>query len=381
MARSGKQTASILRRALRVRHWVLLTRFRFRAGTVRSASFWRSYNSDPYAGRNKDKAIQDFEAFLQGQNRPRRPSDLIRKQVPYTPPEFYSTSWQANDPLVHYTINDLTDPLITDENSTNKVLKIRPPTVSSAEVIAKNSNLGRVNERYQPWGGGGQLAGINAFNYYVKDPLVVNSDAWKFPANKFPGIGWLGRVHRGTPWQTMYLKSGVASWTNWWSWAGSVGTHPTNDWLLQLFTAAPNENAARGLLSVNQTNSAAWAAVFAGVPVLSNCRTARHSAYVAYNGTEGRTSFSRPSALQSQVPQLDWILHGTHGLPTFWSTASNVINGLYQQRVAMGGFRNLATSSPRRRSPSFHRTSTLAASSWRSAACRLSSKNMPFTKT
>ena len=314
-----------------------------------SQGFWRSYNSDPYAGRNKDKAIQDFEAFLQGQNRPRRPSDLIRKQAPYTPArKFYKrTSWQANDPLVHYTINDLTDPLITDANSTNNVLQIRPPSVSSAEVIAKNSNLGRVNERYQPWGGGGQLAGINAFNYYVKDPLVVNSDAWKFPANKFPGIGWLGRVHRGTPWQTMYLKSGVASWTNWWSWAGSVGTHPTNDWrLLQLFTAAPNENAARGLLSVNQTNSAAWAAVFAGIPVLSNSLpdSPTLGAYVAYNGTEETPHIIQPSIPPSnpQYPQLDWILHGTHGLPTFWVNGqSNVINGLYQQRAAMGGFRNL----------------------------------------
>jgi hypothetical protein len=31
----------------------------------------------------------------------------------------------------------------------------------------------------------------------------------------------------------------------------------------------PNDNAARGLLSVNQTNDAAWAAVFAGVPVMT----------------------------------------------------------------------------------------------------------------
>ena len=41
---------------------------------------------------------------------------------------------------MHYTINDLTDPLVTD-NSTNNVLQIRPPSVSSAEVIAKNPTL------------------------------------------------------------------------------------------------------------------------------------------------------------------------------------------------------------------------------------------------
>jgi hypothetical protein len=41
-------------------------------------------------------------------------------------------------------------------------------------------------------------------NLSFKDPLVRGSDDWDFPTNKFPGIGWLGRVHRGTPWQTVY---------------------------------------------------------------------------------------------------------------------------------------------------------------------------------
>ncbi len=37
--------------------------------------------------------------------------------------------------------------------------------------------------------------------------------------------------------------------------------YPTNDWVLpDLFTTALNDNSARGLLSVNQTNYAAWAA-------------------------------------------------------------------------------------------------------------------------
>jgi hypothetical protein len=53
--------------------------------------------------------------------------------------------------------------------------------------------------------------------------------------------------------------------------SGRPDTHPTNDWhLLSLFTTAPSDAAARGLLSVNQTNIAAWSAVLSGVPVLSN---------------------------------------------------------------------------------------------------------------
>ena len=105
---------------------------------------------------------------------------------------------QANDPLVHYTVNDLTDPIITDRFSTNNVVYVRPPNTP----LPRN-NLGLINERYRPWGGGGQLTDINDYNFYAKDPLIVNSDAWQFPDNKFPGIGWLGRVHRGTSWQTM----------------------------------------------------------------------------------------------------------------------------------------------------------------------------------
>jgi hypothetical protein len=46
-------------------------------------------------------------------------------------------------------------------------------------------------------------------------------------------------------------------------------TFPTNDWaVLDLFTAAINENATRGRLSINQTNLAAWSAIFSSVIAL-----------------------------------------------------------------------------------------------------------------
>ncbi len=78
-------------------------------------------------------------------------------------------------------------------------------------------------------------------------------------------------MHRGTPWQTVYLKSEVEPVARWTRRAGRADTHPTNDWyLVDLFTTAPNDNAARGLLSVNQTNIAAWSAVLSGVAVLTN---------------------------------------------------------------------------------------------------------------
>ena len=58
---------------------------------------------------------------------------------------------------------------------------------------------------------------------------------------------------------------------NWLRWAGSLGTHPTNDWkMLEQFTTALDENASRGLLSVNQTGMAAWSAVLSGVVAQTN---------------------------------------------------------------------------------------------------------------
>ncbi|PAW82376.1 MAG: hypothetical protein B9S33_15220, partial [Pedosphaera sp. Tous-C6FEB] len=110
-----------------------------------------------------------------------------------------------------------------------------------------------------------------AFDQRLKDPGVFRSDEWDFPQRKFANLGWLGRVHRGTPWQTVYLKSDGPNPTNWLYWAHSVETNPTNDWrLLDVFTAAIDSDATRSLLSVNQTNAAAWAAGLAGTLVLSN---------------------------------------------------------------------------------------------------------------
>ena len=116
-----------------------------------------------------------------------------------------------------------------------------------------------------------------------KDPMITQSQDWQFLTNKFPNVGWLGRIHRGTPWQTVYLKSHGPGYNStnfpgaWQYWTGNPdpvdagNTLPTSDWaLLDLFTTAPNDNASRGQLSVNQTNVAAWASVFDGLMVIPN---------------------------------------------------------------------------------------------------------------
>jgi len=37
------------------------------------------------------------------------------------------------------------------------------------------------------------------YDLSLKDPMVGRSDDWEFPTNRLPNIGWLGRIHRGTP--------------------------------------------------------------------------------------------------------------------------------------------------------------------------------------
>ena len=127
----------------------------------------------------------------------------------------------------------------------------------------------------KPWGGNPRLTNVSYqlqdYDLSIKDPGIRKSDDWQFPAGAFANVGWLGQVHRGTPWQTLYMKSAVAKTNDWYKWANTYETHPTNDWkLFGLFTVAINDNASRGTLSINQTNRAAWSALFSGVQVLSN---------------------------------------------------------------------------------------------------------------
>ena len=138
------------------------------------------------------------------------------------------------------------------------------------------------------------------------------SDDWDFPTHKFATIGLLGRVHRGTPWQTVYMKDQSPSPASWKMWSlTSYFNSATNDWrIFDLFTAAPTENSARGLLSVNQTNLASWSAVLSGVIVASNTLT---SAATYQGRLIDRASFS--PAISNIVQSInDWRLSPTnHG--------------------------------------------------------------------
>jgi hypothetical protein len=199
--------------------------------------------------------------------------------APYVPSfatNFY-TIWQANDPLVHYTIPDLTGP------------------VSSANPMA-GFGRGLLNDRYHPWGGNPYKSESTTtkWNLALKDPVIpVNkvcgsSDDWDFPTNPLSNLTWLGRVHRGTPWQTVYLKApstDLPTWVQWTGntqyvagWKGTSGlspdaffTQPTNDWrLASLLVSLLSTNDPRNLASVNQPSVPAWCGLLDGMTVLTN---------------------------------------------------------------------------------------------------------------
>jgi len=241
---------------------------------------WNSASGDPIGGQDRQKRIQEFREFMGLLPPSPRIAVLTRKQLPY--PVSRRLQWktilQANDPLVHYTREDLRAP-------TN--------TIPVDIPIVDTSNLGRMNERYRPWGGNPNMdpAGDrNARNPAIKDALISSAVDWDFPnravtldaesdytGEKIPTLGALGAIHRGSPWQTIYLKSNgngddFVDTPRWLEWAGHVNrpqlSHPTNDWqMLSAMSVAVNDAAARGLLGVNQTNRAAWAAVLGGVQI------------------------------------------------------------------------------------------------------------------
>jgi hypothetical protein len=216
--------------------------------------------------------------------------------------------YQVNDPLVHYLASDL---------NAGAGAQWAGPTAAANAVWAKNDaatnlfnppilsppTIDIIKGRYQPWGKVAPNSLLsqtlynfgNPYNLIYKDPLVWSPDYWDFPTNKFPTVGWLGRVHRGSPWQTVYLKahdvlggnaSNIAAGTNTWAaWMGdgnafdAANSAPVQDRLLfDLFTTAPDDNASRGQLSVNVgapngPSLAAWSALFSGMVALTNNST------------------------------------------------------------------------------------------------------------
>jgi hypothetical protein len=239
---------------------------------------WNSYGQGQANGQSKQKAIDGFRVFmgLAPKYFPGTANSNLVVQVPFTPTRRTSQtiSWEANDPLVHYTAGDL-----LDVTRANTLLREIPGSPLQAVL-----DIGDLSKRYAPWGGYPKSSstksdtGVDNFSLLAKDPGVRASDDWDFPANKFPTVGWLGRVHRGTPWQTVYLKASTnldaAAWTKWTGNSNRLDAAklmPANDRVIfDVFTTAFNADSTRGQLNVNQPGLAAWSAGLSGIIGLTN---------------------------------------------------------------------------------------------------------------
>ena len=230
-------------------------------------------------------------------------NNQISMQAPYTPSRMIYSAYQmqANDPLVHYLSSDLNAQIgtwtvwnngLTEQNGlwyhSDDPLNQPTPQVPATSI----------GGRYQPWLRKGQMALFGtttvipvATNYACIDPLANNSDSWNFPTNLMQSLAGLGQVHRGTPWQTVYLKDadllGVYTVTGaitnyvgtntWMQWTGDPDANdaalmaPVSDWRLAgLLMSLLNTNDPTQLFSVNDSNVADWQNLLNGLVVYSN---------------------------------------------------------------------------------------------------------------
>lgn len=271
----------------------------------------------------------------------------ISKQVPWTPyAKLYQvTSWQVNDPLVHYMVDHMRAQTPGSELMTPAGVTYGNPVPNELPLTATNGlgsipewNVGTNNVHVTPWYRGVDLTQdvpFNGLNPTVKDPLVRTPDEWSFPTNSYPSLGAIGAVHRGTPWQTIFLKAAnniPDAWSYEQMWLEHVGSdvahawrsnpnditeyrtnylsHPTNDWLLiDYLKATPSAQAETGAIGVNQDGMAAWSAVLSGVVVLTNAVTAADVA-VATNASFIPAPVAIQPVLNDANPPLLKIVNG-----------------------------------------------------------------------
>lgn len=202
-----------------------------------ATSPWYLYSPEATSGQDKNMAIDLFRYFV-GLSPITYPDytlaplvgNNLSRLTPFNPARrtVWTTSLQANDPLVHYTLEDLVDSGFFNGWS---IMVMKPPFAPLPP-----NNLGRLNDRYRPWGGHpyrDPRTDSTAWNSSFKDFMVGKADDWDFPGESIINLRWLDRIHRGTPWQTVYYGAGTADARLWGYWSGSGGSrHPTNDWLL-----------------------------------------------------------------------------------------------------------------------------------------------------
>lgn len=291
----------------------------------RYANEWNQHNW--YQIPDAALASAMFLAFLDEYSDAYNPY-VTNMQAPFCPVRAFSKQfkWEANDPLVHFMPEHLSEvswPVAPVYQSFRTL-------ISGTNVL---SGLMTVSTRYKPWPG--SPVATNSYGYgdptfcalMLKDPGVKRPDYWDFPNALESGGNWLGRIHRGTPWQTLYLKP---EWydaeqgnpnlslnlrTNWsriWSsWTGNNNrfdaacTMPTNDWhLASLLLEMFRTNAPQDLFSLN--NPAAWAMALDGITTWTNIIADRDLTFLVRIPSPAFAAFP----LASNAPVVDRVCEG-----------------------------------------------------------------------
>jgi hypothetical protein len=293
--------------------WGIINQFGVSMGIIQvSDAFWRTFNpQEPDRAASIDKfrnrilgtdTITDFAA-------PFVPRRVIHQSI----------SWQANDPLVHYVTTDLQDPLSGkkrisyDTDGQGSISPANNPLIGFPTLAGADVGI-PLNQHYRPWGGNplksGDTLPPTSKNFALKDSQVTGSGAWNFPTNGYPSLDWIGRVHRGTPWQTLFLKATNVDLPTWTNWTGITDpteaqlTMPTNDWrVVSLIISMLNANDPHNLFSLNQPNADAWRGVLDGLTVLTNTGTSQFDTLVmSSNSPQAATIASALDAARANQP-------------------------------------------------------------------------------
>jgi hypothetical protein len=232
---------------------------------------WREYT---FAGINREAdrqaAVDSFRYFCgmaPVYGVPFFTNSTLAMQVPYVPAAKASflSSWEAIDPLVR----------VRSEMRLATNLTFLRPRQPGTNTLP--SSPGRLNNAYAPWNGNPETVFYPEFSdRRIKDAGATSPDRWNFPTNEplARATHWLGRIHRGTPWQSLYLQADVAPPTTWLGLGHDPRTHPTNDWrAAALLAELLNTNPPGALRSVNATNIGDWQTTLTGLTVLSNNAT------------------------------------------------------------------------------------------------------------
>jgi hypothetical protein len=144
--------------------------------------------------------------------------------------------------------------------------------------------------------------------------LVKSANQWDSVERGPLSIAWLGKVHRGTPWQTLYLKSSdvdLSTWSKWlgaWDADSASRARSVNDRaLVSSLAVLLNTNSPASLLSVNSTDANAWLRALDGLLVLTNSSTDDELNYtpptVRLETNAMNSASPQASAIAAAIPQ------------------------------------------------------------------------------